>query len=230
MRHFIPVALLLIVAGLALAVWRGPVEVPDRWNPWAPLRITEAPNILTPMKLSLLEADGDLCRAALASADALAWTPLPDRPSEEGCGLTDAVRITEAEPGFGEPITATCRLAVAWALFEHHELAPAAQEELGTEVARIGHYGTQVCRNIAGSSRRSEHATANALDLSSLRLADGRTVSVARHWEEDSPRGRFLRRIHAGACRFFDVVLGPDYNAAHADHLHLDMGPFGTCR
>ena len=229
MRRLVPLALLLIVAGLALALWRGVLVVPDRWNPWAPLRIAEEPTLLTPMKLSLLESDGGLCRAALASS-ALDWTPLPDRPSEVGCGLTDAVRITAADPGFGEPITATCRLAVAWALFEHHELAPAAREGLGTGVGGVRHGGTQVCRNIAGSDRRSEHATANALDLSSLHLADGRTVSVARHWDEDGPRGRFLRRIHAGACRFFDVVLGPDYNAAHADHLHLDMGRFSTCR
>ena len=29
--------------------------------------------------------------------------------------------------------------------------------------------------------------------------------------------------------RRFDVVLGPDYNAAHADHLHLDRGRGGGC-
>lgn len=229
MKRILTLALLLIVAGFGLAVWRGVVEVPDRWNPWAPLDVTAERTVLTPLKLSLLERDGDLCRAALATTS-LQWSPLPDRPSDVGCGLSDAVRLTEADPAFGEPLTTTCRLAVAWAAFEHHVLAPAAREELGTEVADIGHYGTHVCRNIAGSSRRSEHATANALDLASLTLADGRTVSVQRHWNDDGPRGRFLRRIHAGACEWFDVVLGPDYNAAHADHLHLDMGRFSTCR
>lgn len=160
----------------------------------------------------------------------MSWTPLPDRPSDVGCGLTDAVRITRAEPSFGGALTATCRLSVAWAGFVHHVLEPAAREELGTPVASIGHFGTHVCRNIAGSSRRSEHATANALDLASVTLADGRRITLTRHWSDPGPRGTFLRRIRDGACEWFDVVLSPDYNAAHADHLHLDMGPFSTCR
>ena len=32
------------------------------------------------------------------------------------------------------------------------------------------------------------------------------------------------------ACRSFGSVLSPDYNAAHADHLHLDMAPWMMCR
>lgn len=216
-------------AGFGFALWRGAVEVPARWNPWAPLDVMAAPSILTPLKLSLLQRDGDLCRAALTTSG-LDWSPLPDQSSDIGCGLTDAVRITGAEPGFGEAIITTCRLAVAWAGFEHHVLGPAAREDLGSPVVRVGHYGTHVCRNIAGSGRRSEHATANAIDIASLTLADGRIISLRQDWYDEGARGRFLRRLHAGACEWFDVVLGPDYNAAHADHLHLDMGPFSTCR
>jgi hypothetical protein len=44
------------------------------------------------------------------------------------------------------------------------------------------------------------------------------------------PEGRFLREVHDGACDFFDTVLGPEYNAAHHDHLHLDRGAFRLCR
>lgn len=33
-----------------------------------------------------------------------------------------------------------------------------------------------------------------------------------------------LREVHRGACRVFDGVLGPAYNEAHRDHLHLDRG------
>jgi hypothetical protein len=40
--------LLLICAGIAVSVWRGWIEVPGRWNPWAPLDVREAPNQLTP--------------------------------------------------------------------------------------------------------------------------------------------------------------------------------------
>ncbi|MFN4225017.1 MAG: extensin family protein [Hyphomonas sp.] len=36
--------------------------------------------------------------------------------------------------------------------------------------------------------------------------------------------------MHKGACRLFSVTLGPDYDAAHADHFHMDMGPQRACR
>jgi len=62
-------------------------------------------------------------------------------------------------------------------------------------------------------------------------LADGREVSVLGDWNGKGPRGRFLRVIHDAACRRFATVLGPDYNALHANHFHLDMGRRpGLCR
>jgi hypothetical protein len=39
-----------------------------------------------------------------------------------------------------------------------------------------------------------------------------------------------LRALRAGACRFFDVVLSPDFNEAHRDHFHFEMGRFRACR
>lgn len=84
--------------------------------------------------------------------------------------------------------------------------------------------------NNRASGRRSQHATANAIDIASFRLADGREISVARHWGGDDPAGRFLAAAHEAACGRFASVLGPDYNAAHADHFHLEMGGFGLCR
>jgi hypothetical protein len=35
----------------------------------------------------------------------------------------------------------------------------------------------------------------------------------------------FLHRVHAGACHIFGTVLGPDANAVHRNHLHLDLKP-----
>ncbi|MBU2089188.1 MAG: extensin family protein, partial [Alphaproteobacteria bacterium] len=32
------------------------------------------------------------------------------------------------------------------------------------------------------------------------------------------------------ACRYFNTVLGPEYNTAHADHFHLDLGKSRICR
>ena len=40
----------------------------------------------------------------------------------------------------------------------------------------------------------------------------------------------FLRDVRDGACSVFDSVLGPEYNAAHRDHFHVDRGGYRMCR
>jgi hypothetical protein len=39
----------------------------------------------------------------------------------------------------------------------------------------------------------------------------------------ESGKERFLKRIHASACRTFGTILGPEANEAHRNHFHLDM-------
>ncbi|MEY4951606.1 MAG: hypothetical protein RL299_30, partial [Pseudomonadota bacterium] len=36
--------------------------------------------------------------------------------------------------------------------------------------------------------------------------------------------------IHASACKRFGMVLGPNYNPAHRNHLHLEVGGRKACR
>jgi hypothetical protein len=36
--------------------------------------------------------------------------------------------------------------------------------------------------------------------------------------------------IHTSACRRFGTVLGPNYNADHANHLHLESSSGTFCR
>ena len=100
-----------------------------------------------------------------------------------------------------------------------------------SEVVRIDTYGTYNCRRIAGSSRLSQHAKADAVDVAAFLLADGRRISLQNGWNGDAASRAFLRRIRDSACKRFNTVLSPDYNAAHHDHLHFDMGGRGGyCR
>jgi len=88
--------------------------------------------------------------------------------------------------------------------------------------------GSYSCRNVAGSGRRSAHATGEAIDIAGFLLADGRRISVKNGWHGGSEREReFLRVVRQSACKRFDTVLSPDYNSAHHDHLHLE-GVIGT--
>ncbi|MFC4173085.1 extensin family protein [Microvirga sp. GCM10011540] len=227
--------LIVALAGLALVsglVWTGAIVVPDRFNPFAPLRIADAPNWLTRMKLSRLEDKVGQCLAVIENSP-LHFSPVPDQVLGEGCGFANAVEVARSTVDFSRSFTATCPLAAAWALLETHVLQDAARQHLGQEVASVIHFGTYACRNInhRASGRRSEHAMANAIDIAGFVLADGRKITLLDDWSGSDPReAAFLRAVRDGACRFFDVVLSPDYNEAHRDHFHFDMGPYDTCR
>ncbi len=226
-------AAILVAFALVASVilWHSETPLPDRWNPLAPVDIAEAPNFLTPYKLRRLRDEPGRCHALLGRAG-FDFEPVPDRETGDGCGFRNAVRIAQGGVSYGGGIPASCPLAVGLALFERHVLQPAAREAFGQPVVRIEHYGSYACRNIyhREGGPRSEHATANAIDVVAFRLADGRRIAVAGGWDEGGAREAFLRRVRDGACDVFKGVLGPAHDAAHADHFHFDVGARSVCR
>lgn len=223
-------ALVVVVTAAVLTHGRQ-WQLPDRYNPWALLNVTEAPGWLTRYKLERLDASPALCLSVLEQTT-VQFKPVADRATGSDCGFDNAVRIERTSMEVSSPFTLSCPAAVSLALWERHALQPTAQTMLGSSVRRMDHYGSYACRNVYGreGGQRSQHATANALDVAGFVLEDGRRISVAAHWGGDDERAAFLRSIHNQACGFFDSVFGPEYNAAHADHLHLDRGPYRLCR
>ena len=135
----------------------------------------------------------------------------------------------------GVPVTGLtamrCGLAEAFTGWVRHAVAPAARQMLGSDLVRVETFGTYSCRNVAGTARLSGHAQANAVDVSGFVLEDGRRITVLRDWRSDDDRVRqFLQAVHTSACRRFGTVLSPDYNAAHANHLHLEDDHAHFCR
>ena len=90
--------------------------------------------------------------------------------------------------------------------------------------------GASVVNGIRYYSWSGTGVLTNALDVSAFRLDDGRRVSVLDGWQGPAEQQAFLAQVQEGACALFRGVLGPDYNAAHRNHFHLDMGPYGLCR
>ncbi len=228
---------------MALALYAlrsGLIQIPEHWKPWTPLRIDDPPNLLTGWKLARASNDAEQCLHVLAQAE-MRFVALPDRETGPGCGFENAVRIERSSVAVGEAFSLSCRAALSLALWERHVLQAAAHRHLQQPVAGIEHFGSYACRNVYSreGARRSRHATADALDIAGFVLADGSRLRVLQHWHgvddgnpstADADAARFLRELHRGACRYFDGVLGPDYNAAHADHFHFDRGGFATCR
>lgn len=218
----------LLAAGQAWHLgWRPPAQ----WNPWAPLDLQAPPNLLTSFKLARLRDDPALCAQALATSS-LRYRPQADSPAGVQCPLRNTWRIERGEAQLSSSFLASCPLAVAYALFEAQGLQPAAQRIFGQPVARVEHLGSFACRNVYGRKQGalSQHASANALDISAFRLADGRRIVLARDWQGSGDNALFLRQVRDAACSAFNTVLGPDYNAAHRDHFHVDMGRWSACR
>ena len=77
----------------------------------------------------------------------------------------------------------------------------------------------------------STHATADAIDITGFTLEDGRKITLLEGWDSEDPAvSGFLRDVRDSACDWFRVTLGPDYNALHADHFHLQNTGWGACR
>lgn len=157
---------------------------------------------------------------------------IPDQNYGGGCSAINAVLLQSV----GVPVTNTkavqCSVARALALWVRDVAQPSAKRAFGESITRIESMGTYSCRRINGAAtgKLSEHATANAIDVSGFILSDGRRILVETGWTGGDDERKFLRALRDGACKRFQTVLSPDYNAAHYNHLHFDMGSGPYCR
>lgn len=233
---------LVIATGLAIAIIEGAAYVATHRQDffWTSLDLDEPIGLATRSKLVSLRGEPRRCRRLLADAGD-ADVPAPAVRAGPDCGYADGMRLVPEDPASihfqpAAPVT-SCAMAAALALWERDIVQPAALEHFGHPVTRLHHVGSYSCRRLYGRSvgGYSEHATANAFDVIGFTFADSRTISVLRDWERDGPGAAFLRDVRDGGCRLFATVLSPDYNAAHADHLHFDQAQrgvsgWGLCR
>ncbi|WP_230281185.1 extensin family protein [Croceicoccus sp. Ery15] len=189
--------------------------------------------VVQPIPRSQPSAEERICRTRLAELGA-DFVPLPDLAAGS-CSSTNAVTLYHLASD-NTRVTVTnlprisCSLSQDLSNWTRFGVSRAAQQILGSPVVKLETFGSYNCRNVAGSSRRSAHSTASAVDISGFVLADGRRITVESGWQGSSAERQFLRTIHDSACKRFGTVLGPDYNRAHEDHLHLELDGGGYCR
>jgi hypothetical protein len=216
--------------------------------PLAPGRMTTIP--WTQTEIAAAKAK---CRDALSSLT-LNYEPLP--PIKEGlCGAPGPILLKslgqEPEVALDPPATVTCPLAKALSAWLNESVQPQVKALFNSSVTKL-HVGSYTCRNRNGGADQplSEHALANAIDISDFILASGEQVPVVDTWPSDNPplpvpnpdrtssstismqpvsvrlddpERAFLKSVYDDACRVFGTVLRPGADEAHKSHLHLDM-------
>jgi len=222
---------LVTVAAIIGTLYISAHPISPNWFPWKLPRLDDAPTPFTHLHVNRLRMDRTDCIATLGEAAQMTFEPQADHVKGEACGFSNVVRATKLPATFNISPIATCALTAAL-YWWNRELDAIADQELGSPVARIDQMGTYACRNVNSRERgaRSQHAQANAIDIAGFHLADGRYITVLKQWKSETPEGRFLKAARQAACRYFNGVLSPDYNAAHANHFHLDLGPYLICR
>lgn len=216
---------------LSVACGVGYRYLPSYYNPLAPLELSDPPNWLTQFKLKRLTPAR--CQMLLQQANEqklITSQPVADSAGE--CPLTDVVRVRDfGVVKLSSSFLASCPLALRSALYVGQQAAPLTERLMMSQLTRIEHLGSYACRNIyhRPDARRSEHASAQALDISGFILADGRHVTILRGWKQEES-AMWLRALLSASCQYYGNGLGPDYNAAHANHFHLGIRGFGLCR
>ncbi len=113
-----------------------------------------------------------------------------------------------------------CTMAEAVAGWVRDEAAPRALV-LGASLKSVENLTSFDCRGRNGvvGAKLSEHGKANALDIHSLTLANGKTMVLT------DPRvsGDFREGLRKSTCERFTTVLGPGSDGFHEDHVHVDM-------
>jgi peptidoglycan hydrolase-like protein with peptidoglycan-binding domain len=195
------------------------------------------------------------CAEALSSAT-LDYEALP--PIKEGlCGAPAPILLkslgSDPKVAIDPPATVTCALAKALSAWLNETVQPEANALFHSPVVKL-YAASYACRNRNGGADQplSEHALANAVDISDFVLASGEQIAVVESWPNGPATpplplpnpGRlssetfkmqrvsvssvdrerdFLKFVHDEACKTFGTVLGPNADEAHKNHFHVDM-------
>nr|WP_249426263.1 extensin family protein [Enterobacter cloacae] len=222
---------MLIVFILVAVATVGYRWLPSHYNPFTPLSLDDPPGPITQYKLRRLTPEACASLLSQANQKALIRTQ-PVADSAGACPLHNVVRVRDFGPvSLNSSFLASCPLALSSALFVSQQARPLTRTWTGSELVRIEHLGSYACRNIyhRPDARRSEHATAEALDISAFRLANGERVTILHGWRSTKTQP-WLQALLTASCGYYGNGLGPEYNAAHANHFHLGMRGFGLCR
>ncbi len=202
-----------------------PDEIAPPLPPPRPDRDAEVPEAAAPPAAAedpKAVADAATCEGRLAQLG----VKFEAKPAlkDGACGAPAPLLISELPEGIAvtPPATITCPVAEALARWVTEVVKPEGERHLKRAPKSVAIGTSYECRNQRSGAKLSEHAFANGVDVMSFAFEGRAALPVAPH-PSGSPEAAFQDAVRTGACTHFSTVLGPGSDAAHADHLHLDM-------
>ena len=146
----------------------------------------------------------------------------------KACGIDKPVLLKRLPGGIEvEPqATVRCEAALQLARWLEGSVKPSLQAAMPQEtITGLSQASAYVCRNRNGATegRISEHAFGNAIDIAGFTFKSGKTFTIRPADKDSTLEGAFQRAITEAACLYFTTVLDPGSDAAHQNHLHLDV-------
>ncbi|MBV9234640.1 MAG: extensin family protein [Xanthobacteraceae bacterium] len=163
----------------------------------------------------------DLTSSGVAIAESLSRLE-----ARRGCGAEDALRLNAVvlddarQVEFKPAPVLRCTMATELAKWVRQDLA-AQVLPLGAPLAEIENYDSYECRprNRVAGAQISEHGRANAIDIRSVTLTNGKRYELTDPYVKKAVRDQ----LKASACARFVTVLGPGSDGYHEQHIHLDL-------
>ena len=148
----------------------------------------------------------------------------PTDPVKKGpCGSPAPYRLAslggrDSKVVLTPPATLNCKMIAALDRWVRRDLQRLAKKHLGSPITGVSVMSSYSCRNAYGrtSTRLSEHAKANALDIGGFVTADGKATKLLAHW------GPTKRDLDAEARR---LAAAKDTDEPKRESKNLDGKP-----
>ena len=235
---FISLGAAAILAG-TVSLWAAPKAVPvprPRPADMPGARSQETvPNREAPADQTT-PADGQACLHGLARAGfefEATTTPAAANPAcvIEAPVRLKAIKISSRPPTVirlpDEPIL-SCKFVERFGHWLGDLVGPLIAGRLNSDAKAVRTGPGYECRNRnrAENGKLSAHANGLAIDIMSFELANGQTLTIKPTGDERSRAT--VEALRTAACGWFTTVLGPGSDAAHAEHMHVDILPHGS--
>jgi len=181
-------------------------------------------------------AHDEACLARLRATDIRFDIPAMPVAAKSSCAIEVPVRLKSIKTRArtvtevhlpAEPVV-SCQFAERLAAWLGNLVGPLIAGRTFTDLRAVHTGPGYECRNRNGAAtgKLSAHAVGQAIDISAFELSSGKFIPIKP--DGDETEQNVVDTVRTAACGWFTTVLGPGADAAHTDHLHVDIALHGT--